>query len=409
MSKFKINLIHIHAVLVLMGYWFCNSIVGLAYGGNSPASVSILYRFIQMLFSIWVLFICRKDFIISKREKLLWMYAIVLVVYSLRMLGDMIWGPFSVLLPPQVFMENIFMTVFGVFLSCIALISSRKYLNIDRVVSYIFVVGVITIICILNQISLAEFISLSEEERVDAGRGLSTLALVKIGAIVSLASIHLLVNKHSLLSIFGLAIGLFLALGSGSRGGLVALVIALFLYALIHSSKNIILCISILIGIVLFFINIIPILEWLSNYFPVVSNRLIMSIVENDQSGRQELREQAIQLISQNPILGFSYRLGPSETGYGCHNGMLDLLLAFGVLGGLVSIFVCFVYPLVLSVKNIVNKSIFFPVTLMIWAIIASFSSSGITNETFCFAVSFLGCTIYYNKVHSYDIKKVCT
>ena len=403
MSKFKINLIHIHAVLALMGYWFCNSIVGLAYGGNSPASVSILYRFIQMLISIWVLFICRKDLVIKKKDRLLWMYAIVLVMYALRMFYDMIFGPFSMTLPPNVFMENIFMTVFGVFLSCIALISSRKYIDIDRVILYIFIVGVVTIICVLKQISLTEFISLSEEERIDGGRGLSTLALVKIGAIVSLASLHLLINKHSLYSLFGLCLGLFLTFGSGSRGGLVALVLTIFLYALIQAKKNIILITAISVAIVLFFINLVPILEWLSNYFPVISKRLLMSILENDQSGRQELRQQAFQLISENPLFGYSYRLGPSETGYGCHNGMLDLFLAFGVLGGLLSVIICFIYPFILAIKNIANKEIFFPVTLMMWIIVASASSSGITNETFGFAVALLGCSIYYKKRLRYD------
>lgn len=400
MSSFKINLIHVHAVLVLMGYWFCNSIVGLAYGGNSPESVSIIYRFLQMLISIWVLFVCRKDLVIKKKDRLLLMYVVVLVFYALRMFYDMIWGPFSMILPPNVFMQNIFMTVFGVFLSCFALISSRKYLDIDRVVLYVFVVGVVTIVCVLKQISLTEFISLSEEERIDGGRGLSTLALVKIGAIVSLASLHILINKHSLYSLFGLCLGLFLTFGSGSRGGLVALVLTIFLYALIQSKKNIILITVTSLAIVIFFINLVPILEWLSNYFPIIGKRLLMSILENDQSGRQELRQQAFQLISENPLFGYSYRLGPSETGYGCHNGMLDLFLAFGVLGGLVAVIICFFYPFVLSVKNIANRKIFFPVTLTIWIIIASASSSGITNETFGFAVALLGCSIYYKKTN---------
>lgn len=398
MSKFKINLIHIHAVLVLMGYWFCNSIVGLAYGGNSPASVSIIYRFIQMLISIWVLFICRNDLVIQKKDQLLYMYAIVLIFYALRMLYDMIFGPFSTLLVPNVFMEDIFMTVFGVFLSCFALISSRKYIDIDRVVLYIFIVGLVTIICILKQISLTEFKTLVEEERIEGGRGLSTLALVKIGAIVSLASLHILINKHSLYSLLGLCLGLFLTFGSGSRGGLVALVLTIFLYALIQAKNNILLFTAISVAIFIFFINLVPILEWLSNYFPIISKRLLMSILENDQSGRQELRQQAFQLISENPLFGYSYRLGPSETGYRCHNGMLDLFLAFGILGGLISVIICFIYPFILAIKNIANMEFFFPVTLMIWIIVASASSSGITNETFGFAVALLGCSIYYKQ-----------
>ena len=398
MSSFKINLIHIHAVLALMGYWFCNSIVGIAYDGNSPASVSIIYRFIQMLISIWVLFICRKDLIIKRKDRLLWMYAVVLVLYALRMFYDMILGPFSMILPTNVFMENIFMTVFSVFLTCFALISSRNYLDIDRVVLYIFIVGVVTIICVLKQISLAEFMSISEEERVDGGRGLSTLSLVKIGPIVSLASLHILINKRSLYSLFGLCLGLFLTLGSGSRGGLVAFVLTIFLYALIHAKKNIILITAISVALVLFFINLVPILEWLSNYFPVISKRLLMSVLENDQSGRQELRQQAFQLILENPLFGYSYRLGPSDTGYGCHNGVLDLFLAFGVLGGLISVIICFIYPFIISIKNIANRKMFFPVTLTIWIIIASVSSSGITNETFGFAVALLGCSIYYQR-----------
>lgn len=396
MKHYKHHIIQLNVALTLMGYWFVSALFGM-FVGETTSSVSVGYRLFSVIISFVVILLCKNDIRIEKNRSIFVFYSFVQTLYTLRILIDITGGPFASMLPADVFMKDLIYIVGGIFTPVFSIIISRKYLDIELITRYVYWIGLITILMVMYTQSLMDITYSYEEERMDGGRGLGTLALVKIGAIELLAAIHLMMNgKHKYLYIIGAVLGTWLVLASGSRGGLVALIVALGYAMLVYSKKNILLSIFVIAIVILMVVNIIPILKWLAGYFPVVSERLLMSILENDQSGRAELRAHAMELITTNPFLGYSYRLGSSLTGYGCHNGLLDIMLALGVPIGLVFAYFIYIKSIILLSRTLAYKALFFPSVLCLFAIIHTLSGSGITNNVFGAAVCLMAASYYY-------------
>lgn len=395
MNKKSYYYIQFFAAISLMGFWVTNALCTL-YWGDTTSAISIAYRAALTCMAIFAIYLCRQDIHIERQNTFQRAYVFIMCAYTLRMLYDTALGPYVGIVPHQNLINNIFFTCISVFFTAYALLICRNHLNINNICSIVYILGLIIIIIVPYIVDIETLLSSDSEERMDAGRGLSTLALMKIGAIEVIASLHLLLNKKMrLLYIPGLILGLWLCLSSGSRGGLVALIIALGVYWLITSRKNILINMIVICGIVAVCINIIPILEWISQYFPVFGNRMLETIVDNDQSGREVLRERAYELIMDNPTIGYSYMLSPTETGYGCHNGILDIFIAFGIPLGLLCLYYIYVKPLSMSIKMFNTKQHFFAFIMPIWVIIASLSGAGFTDSTFAFAMCIMSSTFY--------------
>lgn len=399
MGKWNYYIVQLHAVLSVMGYWCMHSILSVAVGTTSSLS-SIAYDGVQLAISLYVIFICRKDIIIEKGRPILLFYSILLVLYSLRMFFDMAAGPFSTTVSRNMFLNDILLTVFHCFMAAWAMITSRKYLDVRIITKIMFWMSTLTILLIILNLSIRGLGDMYEEERLDGGRGLGTLALVKIGAICTLSAFHLVMNERGkirkIIYAAGSILGLWLTMASGSRGGLAALVIAVGICWLFASRRNVLMMILAVIAIIVFIINIVPILIWLSDYFPVVGQRMLNTILENDQNGRIELRSQAFQLIADHPLFGYSYRLGASETGYSAHNGILSVVLALGIPIGLLFIYFIYIKSFLASIKMMPQKSAFFVTSMCVFVLVASMSGSSITDPRFGFAICLLAATYYY-------------
>ena len=411
MSKTHYFIIQLHAVLSIMGYWCMHSILT-AVVGETSSIASIAYDGLQLIVSLHVMMICKKDFMIERGRTMLSFYSIILILYSLRMVFDMLIGPFTSQVSMGMFLNDIFLTVFHTFTAVWAMITSRRYLDINTIVRILFIMSLVTVVFIIITYSKGTLDYDYEEQRISGGRGLNSLALAKIGAITVLSAIHLLLNdrkkKQKPLYIVGVILGLWLALASGSRGALVALIIALAIYWVFASRRNVLLLIPALVAIVLILIYLVPILFWLSDYFPVVGQRMLATIIEDDQSGRQELRIQAIKLILDNPVFGYSYRLNPTETGYGPHNGILSIFLALGVPIGLLFIVFAYIKPIIIAIKIMPRRDTFLATTMCVLFLVNSMSGSSITEPCFGFSICLLASIYYYktnNDVYSSNIQ----
>ena len=410
MRKTHYFIIQLHAVLSIMGYWCMHSILTALFGGASSIA-SITYDALQLIVSLHVMMICKKDFMIERGRTMLSFYSIILMLYSLRMVFDMVIGPFTSQVTMGMFLNDILLTVFHTFTAVWAMITSRKFLDINMIARILFIMSFVTVLLILITYFKGNLDYDYEEQRMSGGRGLGSLALAKIGAITVLSAIHLLLNdrrkKLKLLYVFGVIIGLWLALASGSRGALVALIIALAIYWVFASRRNVYLLIPALAAILLILIYFVPILVWLSDYFPVFGNRMLATIIENDQSGRQELRNQAIQLISDNPLIGYSYRLLPTETGYSPHNGILDIFLALGVPIGILFIIFAYIKPIIISIKIMPRRDTFLATTMCVLFITNSMSGGSIDEPGFGFGICLLASVYYYGtkrRIHSLTV-----
>lgn len=397
-TKYKYYIIQLHAVLTLFGYWFVHSLVTFAIGGSSR-SISIGYDIIQLMLSIYVMAICAKSIHFRQKKAYLMIFSFLLLLYSIRMFVDMAKGPFSEQLPQQVFINDIMQTVFHTFTGAWAMIASVKYLNLEKITKLTYYFGLVTILCAFVLMRTGGGEISYEEERLSFGGGVGTLAIVKIGAIESIAALHLCLNSTSkkYFYLFGAVLGVWLSLASGSRGGIAGLVIALLVYWIMSTRRNMFLSVISIIGVVFFVANLESILIWLGEYFPIISRRMLTTIQEHDEGNRELLRQLAYERIYENPIFGYSYRLKSDLTGYGPHNGILDYTLALGIPLGLLFFLSVYVNGFIMATRMMINKKMFFPSVLAVFVFVASMSSNA-TDGLFCFAVIFLAAAYYYPK-----------
>jgi len=391
-------IIQYNAVLFLLGYLLMHAVSFVAFGGASRTA-SIAYDAFQSILSLYVICICYRDFFIEPQKPLFSALAIIMILYTVRIYIDIFSGPFSRILSKQV-MWNDFLQIVGVsFLPTWSLICSRKYINIEIISNGVFWVGLA--VCVLTTLGF-HFLGMMdslEEERMSAGGGLNTLALAKIGAIEIIAALYMLFNykKNKIIYFVGLAIGFYVMMASGSRGGVAGLVIAIAVYLTWATRKKQFLMLIGVITVVLFFVNLIPILIWLSDYFPIFSNRMLATIIEADQSGRQELREQALKLIFENPIFGYGYRLNADITGFGPHNGILEIFLCLGIPVGIFFTYFVYAKGVWYALLMMADRRFIFASLMAIFSIVSSMSSNSLSTGSFDFALVFIGIAYYYH------------
>ena len=338
----KYFIIQLHAAMTLVGYWCFHAVFSLALGESSRV-LSIVYDGIQLLMSLYVIRICKRDILVKGRYSILYFFSLTLVLYAIRMVYDMFCGPFVGKVTTDMFLSDIMLIVFSLFTGSYAIVASRRYINVDAVTRIVFYIGILGIISILLNIIMGASY-LSKNSRMDVSQGLGTLQLAKLGAIVIMASIHLIINSgkqtvQKLVYSIGLIMGVWLMLTSGSRGSVVGVVIALGAYLLFSFRRNKFVLILAITIVILIMVMLVPILTWLSDYFPVFSSRMLSTIIDEDQGEREEIFEKAIQFIMDNPIFGYSYRVEGSVTGWGPHNGILEIFLALGIPYGILFVY----------------------------------------------------------------------
>lgn len=399
-SIFKKNqFVQLHAAIVLMGYWLVSAILGV-FVGETPQIVSIAYRAVQLLLSIRVLVLCRENIRFHKGNPLLSFFVITMFLFSFRMIIDFLGGPFVGQIPSQWFLNDFLYVIVSIFISLWAMFASSKYLDINRIAGYVFWMGFVTLICVYLLMGRGQINY--EEGRVDAGRGLGTLSIAKMGAFVVLAAVHLLVNGRKekvilkVVYFTGIVLGVFISLASGSRGGVAGMVLALGAYWILSTRRNYLSFILAVVSVIVVYVNIVPILEFMSNFFPVISNRFLMTVLENDQSGRQEIRQYAVRLILENPIFGYSYRLFPTANGYGPHNGILEIFLALGIPYGLMYLYFIWIKGFVCLFKTMPYTKFCFATTMTVFVMVTAMSGGSIDEQYFGFSICLLGSAYYY-------------
>lgn len=407
MNKTKYILIQLNVVMLLLGYWLMHSTLSFV-SGESSRTASIVFDGVQLALSIYIIAACHKDFAIEKCKSLLSVLSITLILYALRMVLDIYIGPFSDTLPKSQMWNDVLLTVGAYFFPIWAIISSRKHIDIQTVTKWIFAVGTITCIFVMMNISM-QGISY-EEGRVEAGQGLSTLSLAKLGSIEVIAAIHMLMNskgRRIWVYALGLILGCFVALASGSRGGVVGFVVAFGVYLVMSArQKPFLMAVGITV-VILFAINIVQILEWLGGYFPIFSNRMLATIVEGDTSEREDYFQKAIQYIGENPLTGFGYRVNADLTGYQPHNGILEIFLCFGIPLGIIFTYYIYIRSAIYSFVMMNDKRFVFVSLICIFSLASSMSGSSISSNVFDWSIALTGIAYYYHYNNERNRRKI--
>lgn len=394
LSKGNQRIVQINAVMTVLGFMLLHAVLGL-FVGDTGRTVSYAYRVIQLILSLYVIVLLFKEARIGKMPSFLSIYVVLMVLFSIRMFYDKLYGPFVGAVPQSDFTENILTTVVGTFLPAFSIIASRKHLDFDYIAKLLFWGGLISLAGAL--VEALRFGIVIQEDRMEVGRAFGVLQIAQMSALVIISAVHLFINEKKLKIIYvlGAVFAFVIVMATGARGGVVGMVIAIGLYFIVSSKKNKGLFLVVIIATVLFYINLVPILKSMKSVFPIFSQRMLETVVDKSTGGRDPLFEEAKRLIFENPIIGFSYRLNADSTGYSCHNGILDIMLALGIPIGILFVFEYYIKGMIMSLKRMVDKRFMFPTAVYIFSLVAAISGSSITNTTFCFSIGMLGAACY--------------
>ena len=385
------------AILIVVGF---AAYTTLFYGdvskGNS-SGLSLIYRAFHMLLTLYVLLVCKKGYHFGKNRVELKMYIFFMVCYSLRMLLDVFLFIDNV--PSQYLYFELVFTIGAVFLPITAVIISRKELDSDYIAKSIFWLSLLTIILGIRGI-MTHGVDVTEG-RVELNSAQGSLSLVISGCILSLSSFYVYYNSIGLLfkfsAVLGFILGLVAALISGSRGGIVAYVVSMSCYLVLRAEKFKIWLILVGCALLWCILNIVKVLESLSNYFPVFAERMLYAIETGDESGRDKLREDAINMILDYPILGYSYRINDDLSGAHAHNGILQVAVALGLPLCVVFFYFYYFRTLRISFKIVKSKSLAWWGIMAIYVIVTSLFGSALDLAYFGFFVMMVW-IVYYNQ-----------
>ncbi len=203
-------------------------------------------------------------------------------------------------------------------------------------------------------------------------------------------------NWHKILLIILIVPQVTMIVSSGSRGGLIALMLALFLYLTpVGLTKKKLLMIMVG-GIAICAIGYVAFLD------PVTSERLGKTMEKNHQESRNDIYSEAFLMIQERPVFGWGpkeneVKLGRRLGMYAMnpHNLYLQALLQTGMVGG------CFLFMAIGGCLYSAWSSRkawlgFIPVAVMIIVLIVNLAHEFLPRKATWFALALASTTVVY-------------
>ena len=152
-----------------------------------------------------------------------------------------------------------------------------------------------------------------------------------------------------------------------SRGGFLSLFLPLVINVVFKIKKKgmffLLKKLPIFILLILIFVNFLP-----KQYFERLIN--VENYIFSNSGGRNILILEALKLVEENKIIGMGvgYYQKILNKGYGVHNIFVDIYIAFGIIGVVLTI-ILFIYPII---KKMNSKTVSWLIMAMIAAMIES-------------------------------------
>ena len=345
--------------LSLLGYQLATTVLLPMTSDSTAVSQTVTYPYRAVVFVLAFFLIVATPFEkkISSSPRITAIYIVFMLVYFIRILVD--------IFVRQVYIQPDFQRVVLQYMF-IAMIPSiwatarcAKYIDYDRLNQWLMLGGVLLlVVTVLNQNSL---IAAEYEEMV---RGEGNIALGSIGfghTCVSLFIIFLswiVCHKQGtriwkVVLIMLMVLSFVLMLRAASRGPLLSFVVVILFYLFSRMKNKIVGLIISLVVILLVWVNMSSILDWLGSISPMMEQRMAAMMYEEESSGRDSLYKQAVDIFLQNPVLGKQFVL---NNGFYSHNSILDVMIGLGFLGALFWVYLIW-NDLKLSNRNVLNKT----------------------------------------------------
>jgi O-antigen ligase len=211
----------------------------------------------------------------------------------------------------------------------------------EMIVRFLFISSLILAVyqLLLPETSENSFADFNGEERIsvlgtDPNFTASYIGLSLLFGLLALLKLIPATKWYKFLGILSIPISFFAILRTGSRGGLLAIIMGIvaiiFIYKGFKKKIGALLFLSVILTIGALFI--------LRN--ELFFNRIQNFLFTGETAGRTELWEQSIQLSSDSPLFGYGNRMYLRDLGIvtgftlrGTHNIFLSVLLATGWIG----------------------------------------------------------------------------
>lgn len=242
--------------------------------------------------------------------------------------------------------------------------------------------------------------------RASGSSALYSIAYGFIGALGIILSVYVFFSdKYSIFFKLFTTIIIYLGakalLASGSRSPLFDLFVVSSLYIITTFRQFAVVVILISCTTILAYFMRLQIVNIISEFSPVLGNRLTAMFLDGDYSGRDILVAEGIDKITQNPLLGVSTidpKLGLNPL-CGFHTSVIDSFAYFGLVGGtiflLFLIYLCYISFVMMTRRRMVPN--FWVVLVLLAYLTNAFFASGLffVNPPFA-AFSVLG-ILFYN------------
>lgn len=295
-------------------------------------SVTIPFRFLVLVLSIYIIFITKKSAIVDRS---FFFWVLFLSVFTFIICWDIFTGKVIPKDKNQILMFVLLINFPLVF----SIQNSMIHINFDKVLKYVYYLSIFTTLFIIYTNPSVFSISNMIEERVGGSVAFSTISFGHFCSTISLLALNNFFlrdkNKLQLLMSFLIFLfGMFCMIKSGSRGPIFSMIIiGVFVYLI--KSKNMV---SFFKRIILVSISIFSLINlflfFLKNISPYLEQRLRVSVESGDLGGRQRYYDIAFEYISNNLFFGKQFLLKFSEYDYYySHNIFFDILIASGLFG----------------------------------------------------------------------------
>lgn len=309
---------------------------------NASRAITVPYRAFALLIMLLVIALNYKRTIRSFPFPL-----VILIVYWVLLILRM---NIDIYLRSDIYVKNpsqLWLYVFGICLPVLfSTLKSYKYINLDKALLWVWIsINVVLLTSLFaNQALFAET---GVMDRQNANIALNTIAYGHLGVMgVYLSFFYLLNRKNSFFFRALVVVVVFLSFYSmiraGSRGPIIGLLVVLFFWIFSRRKNALIGSLAILITVLVLIIFWNNILSIVGTFSPIMEERIKYTLQEGDK-GRSVLYQTGLNIFYENPFLGKHYALFNSDgiPGY-THNIFIDSLMAWGIVGGIMMIYMLY-------------------------------------------------------------------
>ena len=374
----KLNIFDLNLIYILCGFAFMTTLY-------SNPSASIVYRMLGILLAISCVIKCKFRLIILNDIRFR-TYLIILIAYSIMVLYTLMWGEYRDYHGSSKNLALLFLI--GItWIPLIGYLSVVEKINYNNVVILLFII--LMFVIGKGYLGISQQIA-STSGRFNLNASQSTLTFGDKGMMLSIVSFALLLATPSYLKSFcykilffsGICLGIMASMKGGSRGPLLSGMIALIFLSTCapKTIKRILL---------LLFAGLITAgaatLRAIQSFAPALYERIMLSLVTGDTSGRDGIFSEAIH--SWHFIFGGDPIILTKDGFFGFHNVYITLSMGIGIIPSI--LFIILIITLIQSFhkktknKELLNASDYFIYGLFIFYVFRGLTGVNIllTNE----------------------------